>query len=339
MMRSRLLKGRARKLPPPEGAVKAEPEAKRARHGEAATGSSSSTTHQLNVERRVEKVCIEEEVMYHLDEVVDVETLAIEDGEDEVEDLLPGAIPEELWSDEPLFRTPPEPLPDLDMLANKVEEQRLMRMGVLENLKMEDFWLDKLTTRFVHDWRVKLYVPREGPPRKRWLRRSRMVAREYANDNRDDVFSPASGHHALRVLPALFLNLEVNNAVMEGENGPPVISALDIKDAFLQVEQERPLQISTALGRYKVLKNLPGQRIGAKAWYEHLRSYLAEELNFEFGVSNWPLFSQTRVAPATPTTAFSLWLSFTVGSLPPSIGGLSLLKLNATVIHDTCTHA
>ena len=64
-----------------------------------------------------------------------------------------------------------------------------------------------------------------------------MVAREYANDKRDDVFSPASGHNVLRVLPALFLNSVVNNVVMEGEHGPPVIGALDIKDAFLQVEQ------------------------------------------------------------------------------------------------------
>ena len=46
------------------------------------------------------------------------------------------------------------------------------------------------------------------------------------------------------------------------------------------------MQISAALGRYKVPKNLPGQRIGAKTWYEHLRSYLAEELNFEFDVVN-----------------------------------------------------
>ena len=85
--------GRAlRKLPPPESAVKAEPEAKRARHGEGAGGSSSSASHQLNVQRRVEKVCIEEETMRHLDEVVDVETLAIDDGEDEAEDLLSGTI-------------------------------------------------------------------------------------------------------------------------------------------------------------------------------------------------------------------------------------------------------
>ena len=68
--------GRAlRKLPPPKSAVKAEPEAKRARHGEGAGGSSSSASHQLTVKRRVQEVCIEEETMYHLDEVVDVETL------------------------------------------------------------------------------------------------------------------------------------------------------------------------------------------------------------------------------------------------------------------------
>lgn len=51
--------------------------------------------------------------------------------------------------------------------------------------------------------------------RRRWSRRSRMVAREYANDKRDDVFSPASGYHVLRALPALFLN----------SVGPPVVGS------------------------------------------------------------------------------------------------------------------
>ena len=69
------------KLPPPKSAVRGEPEAKCARDGDGAGGSAS---HQLTVERRVEKVCVEE-TMYHLDEVVDVETLTIEDGEDEVD--------------------------------------------------------------------------------------------------------------------------------------------------------------------------------------------------------------------------------------------------------------
>ena len=271
-----------KKLPPP--AVKAEPEAKRARIDEPSKTSSSSQ-HQEMVERRVEKVCVGDDTMYHLDEVLDVETMAIEEEVDDLEDLEPGTIPEELWSDHPLTRTPPEPDLEVDLLANKVEEKRLMRMSVLEPLTMDDAHLDRLTTRFVHDWRVKNYVQADGESRKRWLRRARLVAREYANDRCDEVYSPASGQHVLRLLPALFLN----NVVMSqglGDQGPPILGALDIKDAFLQVPQERPLPITTATGYYKVLKNIPGQRIGAKAWYEFLREYLEKELSFTFDVVN-----------------------------------------------------
>ena len=71
-----------------------------------------------------------------------------------------------------------------------------------------------------------------------------------------------------------------------GDQGPPILGAWDIKDAFLQVPRERPLQITTATGYYKVLKNIPGQRIGAKAWYEFLREYLEKELSFTFDVVN-----------------------------------------------------
>ena len=275
-----------KKLPPPESAVRAEPEAKRARTEKPPEGGASSSGHQQLVERRVEKVCVGGDTMYHLDEVVDVETMAIEEGEEDVEDLKPGAIPEELWSDAPLTKTPPDPSWEVDLLANKVEEQRLMRMDVMEKLKPEDAHLDKLTTRFVHDWRIKPYPQPDGKSRKRWLRRARLVAREYANDRCDEVYSPASGQHSLRLLPALFLNNIVVSQGIDGEQGPPVLGALDIKDAFLQVPQERPLQITTNTGYYKVLKNIPGQRIGAKAWYEFLRTYLEEELNFAFDVVN-----------------------------------------------------
>ena len=48
------------------------------------------------VERRVEAVSIEGDTMYHLDEVVDVETLAVDDDQEEEEDLKPGAIPDAL---------------------------------------------------------------------------------------------------------------------------------------------------------------------------------------------------------------------------------------------------
>ena len=191
-----------KKLPPPETAVRAEPEAKRARLDGPPSGSSSSQ-HQDMVERRVEKVCVGEDTMYHLDEVLDVETMAIEEGEDDLEDLEPGAIPEGLWSDHPLTRTPPEPDLEVDLLANKVEEKRLMRMNVLEPLTVDDVHLDRLTTRFVHDWRVKNYMQTDGGTRKRWLRRARLVAREYANDRyvmrstallQDNMFCDCSRH-------------------------------------------------------------------------------------------------------------------------------------------------
>ena len=161
-----------------------------------------------------------------------------------------------------------------------------MRMNVMEKLTPEEAHLDKLTTRFVHDWRIKPYVQGDGKTRKRWLRRARLVAREYANDRCDEVYSPASGQRALRLLPALFLNDVVVSQGINGNQGAPTLGAVAIKDAFLQVPQERPLQIATNTGHYKVLKNIPGQRIGAKAWYEFLRSYLENELNFTFDVVN-----------------------------------------------------
>ena len=151
-----------KKLPPPETAVKAEPEAKRARRIDGPPSGSSSSQHQDMVERRVKKVCVGEDTMYHLDEVLDVETMAIEEEVDDLENLEPGAIPEGLWSDHPLTRTAPEPDIEVDLLANKVEEKRLTRMGVLEPLTIDDAHLDRLTTRFVHDWRVKNYVQADG---------------------------------------------------------------------------------------------------------------------------------------------------------------------------------
>ena len=122
--------------------------------------------------------------------------------------------------------------------------------------------------------------------RKRWLRRARLVARDYALDKRDDVYSPASRQHALRLLPVLFLSAASMEMELEHNKGKPVIGALDVKDAFLQAPQEKPLRIVTAIGEYKVLRNLPGQRIGAKAWYERLRTYLMEKQSFSFDIIN-----------------------------------------------------
>ena len=133
-------------------------------------------------------------------------------------------------------------------------------MGVIADLGTEDMLLDKLTTKFVRDWRIKSKVNEDGAKVKKWLRRSRLVAREFANDKRDDVYSPASGSYSLRLLPLIFLTMRSMDQELDNGSGKAVLGALDVKDAFLQVPQERPLQISTSIGRYKVLRNLTAGR-------------------------------------------------------------------------------
>ena len=218
-----------RKLPPPSSAVRVEPESKRLRVEEPEReGQSSSASRMALIERRVERVHVAGEDMYHLDEVIDVESLEIEGGQEEVEELEVGAIPEELWSDHPLTQTPPQPPEEVDAVARKVEERRLTRMNVIEKLKPEEANLDVLTTRFVYDWRIKTYVGHDKKSYKRWLRRARLVARDYAVDKRDDVYSPASGQHALRLLPVLFLTAVSSEMDYEHTKGKPVIGALDV---------------------------------------------------------------------------------------------------------------
>ena len=75
-------------------------------------------------------------------------------------------------------------------------------MGVIQHAK--DFVgaaVDehKLSTKFVRDWRLKQFKPVDTKdddnkePVMKWLRRSRLVAREFAFlEKRQDVYSPAS---------------------------------------------------------------------------------------------------------------------------------------------------
>ena len=103
---------------------------------------------------------------------------------------------------------------------------------------------------------------------------TRLVAREYASHRRDDVHSPASGSHVLRLLPAIYLMLTAVDGINQEEIQ---IGSLDIKDAFPMADQEQPLQITTRVGKFKVKKNLPGQRKAAKSWYEFIASYLEKK--------------------------------------------------------------
>ena len=63
-----------------------------------------------------------------------------------------------------------------------------------------------------------------------------------------------------------------------------LLGPVDVKDAFLMVEQPSPMMV-TLLGRtYWVKRNLPGQRLGAKSWYWQLRQFLIEKLDMMFCV-------------------------------------------------------
>ena len=118
-------------------------------------------------------------------------------------------MPEEFWYDGDASVQPVTPPSWLDRLADKEEIQRLYNMSVLMlesdyGAKVES----KLTTWFVYDWRLKDYSGpnNDQPSTKRWLKRSRCVAREYAFlERREDTFAPASSTHVLNILPVLWL--------------------------------------------------------------------------------------------------------------------------------------
>ena len=92
-----------------------------------------------------------------------------------------------------------EELQRLDALADSVEIKRLAKMEVLTDSSSMPSDSKILSTRFVRTWREKL--DSAGQPF--WLRRSRLVAREFAwmDAERESLFSPASNAIVSRLLP------------------------------------------------------------------------------------------------------------------------------------------
>ena len=137
-------------------------------------------------------------------------------------------------------------------------------MGVLRSMGGPLVGHNTLTTRFVHDWRAK---PGAGLDKKQWLRRSRMVAREYALERNDEVYSPASRGQTLRFLPFIYLMKKQEEEVGGDKHW---LGSLDVKDAFLQVDQAVPTQLRTSSG--------------AKAWLECVATWLEEH---GFALPTW----------------------------------------------------
>ena len=174
--------------------------------------------------------------------------------------------------------TPHEPnlteqeLKVLDDVADRVEIQRLRDMQVLlpaSEVSESSVVPKSLSTRFVRTWREKMIDNKHC-----WLRRSRLVAREYAwLCERTDLFSPASNALGGRLLQTLYLRMR-----HEGY----ILASVDIGDAFLTVPQKEYTVVSlTSAGgdvmQYQLGCVLPGQRTGSQLWYEAITSLLRRE--------------------------------------------------------------
>ena len=212
------------------------------------------------------------------------------------ENICLTGIPMELWSDAPTDRPPEEPAQWVDDLADKVEIQRLCNMQVLVAAK--DFSGEvtgRLTTKFVRDWRLKDFGEGSNVCKK-WMRRSRFVAREFANTRRLDTFSPATGAHTSNILPLKYLWMKNMAAGLRADGDYSVVmGALDVRDAFLQVEQDEKVLVHLQNEPFIIMRNLPGQRLGAKQWYLHLREFLEKTLGFEF-CPEQPCLARTKDA-------------------------------------------
>lgn len=194
------------------------------------------------------------------------------------DDGAPQPVDDRLWF--PFSENEPELTADelegIDQLADQFELSRLTGMKVLiSRTEAETFeaGLDTpLSAKFVRTWRKKFQndVPK-------WLRRSRLCAREYNHLSvRTDTYAPASSTAVNRLLPSLAVSSEFHKSHLLG--------SLDITDAYLQVKQEKP-RVLRVLG-YPELdvyigKCLPGQRDGAKRWYSHLAQFLQDKFQAE----------------------------------------------------------
>ncbi|CAJ1337085.1 unnamed protein product, partial [Effrenium voratum] len=95
-----------------------------------------------------------------------------------------------------------EELECLDSLASEVEVHRLRKMQVLLDLDaaLSEDRDSPLSAKFVNTWRSKYDGDRPV-----WLRRARLVAREYNFlQKREDTFLPASPTLLLKLLPILY---------------------------------------------------------------------------------------------------------------------------------------
>ena len=186
-----------------------------------------------------------------------------------------------------------EKMVELDGIADKIEIQRLLGVGVLLNASCLDGTVYKqLSTRFARiTWRDKEMVI-DGKPTRAWVRRSRFVAREFAwlSDDKQSMFSPANCSMCSRILPVIFLQ--------HRDYDDWILMSCDVQDAFVTVKQRDPTMIvaKDAVGNeqpYALGRVLTGQRAGSQLWNEGIANHLKQTLHM-IGCEIYPSMLKTK---------------------------------------------
>ena len=183
---------------------------------------------------------------------------------------------------------------NLDRLADDVEVSCLVAKGVMRQVQTGESTegMKSLSSKFVRSWRQK-----EKDNRPHYLRRSRLVAREFKwLEERQGLFPPATSTSVVRLLPLLFLIWRATRP--EVQYG---IASIDVKDAFLEVPQQTPLVANmpsdfAGSGRYIFLRCVPGQRDGSQRWFQFYVDYLRDNMKVESRLEN-PAVMRTEHGP------------------------------------------
>ncbi|CAE7395555.1 unnamed protein product [Symbiodinium microadriaticum] len=152
---------------------------------------------------------------------------------DEVEltaDGIPKCLIRDLSDHEPVLDA--EELAEVDRHACLYEVKRLTGLSVLCEVPGPLPGHRTLSTKFVVTWRQKVISGREC-----WLRRARLVAREFAflDPHREGLFSPASSAIALKIIPGWSLmTVDVADAYLTCDQGEPTITSVRLPPRQLQ---------------------------------------------------------------------------------------------------------
>ena len=170
-------------------------------------------------------------------------------------------------------------LAEIDHVAAAFEVSRLTGMGVMEEVEGRLDGHRTLSTKYVFTWRPKIMNSQRI-----WLRRARLVAREFAHldPHRSGLFSPATSSVMVRVIPALYMS--------QRDNGWSLL-AMDISDAYLTCSQGQPTVTRVGDRWFRLWKMLPGQRDGSSTWFTEFTEFLGKSAGASLMPEQPALFS------------------------------------------------